>query len=37
MKTRMVTGTEGEFLKKEELIEVNEKIPADKKGNFKGK
>ncbi len=27
----------GEFLKKEELIEVNEKIPADKKGNFKGK
>ena len=27
----------GEFIKKEEPIEVNEKIPADKKGNFKGK
>ena len=27
----------GEFIKKEEPIEVNEKIPADEKGNFKGK
>ena len=27
----------GEFIKKEEPIAVNEKIPADKKGNFKGK
>lgn len=27
----------GEFIKKEEPIEVNEKIPADNKGNFKGK
>lgn len=27
----------GEFIKKEEPIAVNEKIPADEKGNFKGK
>ena len=27
----------GDFIKKEEPITVNEKIPADKKGNFKGK
>ena len=27
----------GEFIKKEEPIAVNEKIPADRKGNFKGK
>lgn len=27
----------GEFIKKEEPIAVNEKIPVDEKGNFKGK